>query len=968
MSKGFLSLKWQAVISVSLILVLGIGVITYYGKKNLEQNYLNHRQSVFQSRQQSVSTALKVMQLQMMHLASYMQGMARQSDKHSESVAAGLIATLRDQWDHLNFEWGLDSISFYDQRGEPLLMLGLPYSQQLLPMEWITSTGASETPTAQVWCYRSCWQVVVVPVLLDDADAGIMVFIQSLADALLQFQSSTAADVGILMPVNIDAELPVQEIRSLDNWKHNVIALTGAPATYNMLKELSQQIALTELAANREVWSWQQKNIEVSLIPLTELEFSRGASLVVLDDVSGEVLRLESTISNLTMAAVAILILAEVALLGMLWTPMSRLKVVAHLLPELARGDRRGVIERLRMPPKQQAWMRNEIHELFGSALLLSETLEELDSTVKNRTKGLKIRSRELLEQRNFVTSLLNNVHAIILTQNAVGAIQLLNAEGARLLDITADRLSEHSFSELLEPEERDKVSKGLAELFSRSIDHFRHESYIESPVEGPVYVEWYHTKLPQSENNEGLVLSVGLNLTARKQAESNLAWLADHDPLTELLNRRRFTHEFESILKRSNRFGTQGALIFFDIDQFKAVNDTSGHPVGDWLLCEVAHKLSHGVREVDLRARLGGDEFALVVENVDKSGAIALAEKLCKLIGGTEINLGNSTHRITISLGIALFPEHGASVDELMSCVDLAMYKAKASFNARSNWCVYSSDAPDLREMRERVDWKARIQKALDEERYVLYYQPILDLSNDEISHYEALVRMLDEKGSIVPPGMFIPVAEKTGLIYDIDRLVLKKAIIELKGFHERGEFIKIAVNLSATAIASLDFIDTLEALVKEYQIDRSSLIFELTETSAVEDLVTTASVIGNCRKLGYRFSLDDFGVGFSSWYYLRQLPVDFVKIDGSFVRNLSDHEEDRLFVKAINEVAKGLGKQTIAEYVENAESLQLLRDMGVNYAQGYYIGKPQPQLLRLDKEQADVTETKHAVSINKV
>ncbi len=949
----FLSLKWQAVISVSLILVLGISFITYFGKNNLEQTYSNQRDRVFRNRHQAVTSALKSLQLQLMHLASHMQGSAGRDLPAAKDAKQRLLDTLDQNWDQLNFEWGVDAAILYNDKAETLLTLGLPAIAQLLPKEWILETGRAETPLAKVWCQRSCWQVVVVPMLLSDTHTGILVFAQSLADAVLQFQSSTAADVGILVPQDTEFNNNHFEMRSLPGWEHNVVALTGAPITYQILNNLSAEVSMKALGESRALKRWQQRDFEVSLIPLTEANTTKGSSLVVIEDVSTDLQRLQATVSNLFLAALLILVLAEVALLWLLWTPMSRLKRVAQALPKLARSNREGVLQNL--DDLKNPLLRNEIHALFESASLLSRTLEELDSTVKLRTKGLKLRSRELLEERNFITTLLNSVHAVILTQDPNGRIKLLNAEGCRLLNINQEDAINHEFCTFINQTDREKVKTQLQQLSHQVVTQVHHESVFNNPRTGLLHMEWHHTRLPDSATNEALVLSVGLDLTARKHAETNLAWLADHDSLTELYNRRRFQLEFQRILKMSMRNRHPGALIFFDIDQFKTVNDTSGHPTGDRLLCEVAHKLKHGVREVDVLARLGGDEFAVIAEETDQAGAIALAEKLSSLIGGTEVVTGETIHRITISLGIALFPEHGNSVDELMANVDLAMYKAKATTDATNNWHLYSVDAPEKVELYQRVDWKARIQKALEENRFVLHYQPIYNIAADRTSHYETLVRMIDSEGNIVAPGMFIPVAEKTGLIYKIDRLVMEQAVIALKNFHAQGKSITLSVNLSATAIAKIDFIDTIEALIEKHRVDRSHLIFELTETSAVDDIVKTAEVIGNCRRLGYQFSLDDFGVGFASWFYLRQLPVDFVKIDGSFVRNLSNNEEDRLFVKAINDVAQGLGKKTIAEFVENEESLQLLKELGVDYAQGYYIGKPAPELRERDFSLSD-------------
>ncbi len=957
MQKGFLSLKWQAVLGVSFILTFGIGLITYFGKKNLEQTYVNQRDRVFQDRRQAITGALQSMQLQLLQLASHMQGLASHTqgqkalDNSGQEAQTALRETLERNWDQLNFEWGIDAVALYDTRGEAYAHWfsqesALP-ARGVVPAPWVARASRQETPVTEIWCAHSCWQVVIVPVLLEGLNVGMLSFVRSLADALLQFQNSTAADVGILIPhTGISSAgaptRPFKTVRTLKHWQHDVVALTRAEVTFSMLDQLSDSLPMAELQSHRALQAWQDNHYEISLIPLAHA----GAKLVVIDNVVKDLKRLQSTLTNFILAAIAILVLAEGVLLWLLWLPMVRLQVVAKALPMLAhksRGRLDSTLDRAMAP----RFLRNEIHVLFEAASLLSRTLEKLDATVKSRTQRLKNRSRELLEQRNFVTTLLNTVHVVILTQDRDGTIHLLNSEGRRLTGISKKKCRQLRFTDCVATQHREEVRRGIEGLFSGRSQQFHQESLFIGADGEQLHMDWYHSLLPASNAGANLVLSVGLDLTARKIAEQNLAWLADHDPLTELYNRRHFQHQFQQALKKFSRSKQPGALIFFDVDQFKTINDTIGHPAGDRLLCELAAKLNSEIRDTDTLARLGGDEFAILLEQTDRNGTITFARKLCEMVNETSIIGNNTPYRVTISLGIALFPEHGESVEELMANADFAMYKAKAKGNARSNWHIYSADAPEKHELQHRLDWKARIEDALDNNRLLLYYQPILDIAHNRLSHYEALVRMRGENGEIAPPCMFIPVAEKTGLIHEIDSRVLKLAIADLHKFCHQGRDITLSVNLSAKAIAKNQFVETIENLVDEFQVERSRLILELTETSAVEDIFTAADVIARCRKLGYKFALDDFGVGFASWFYLRQLPVDFVKIDGSFVRNLTASEEDRLFIKALNDVAQGLGKETIAEFVENASVLKLLSEFGVNYAQGYYIGKPAPELL---------------------
>ncbi len=937
-AKSFLSLKWQAVISVSLVLIFSFGLLTINGRSNLEQTFESERERVFFDRQKAVSASLDTIKLQLQRLAGHMQGQAILIKDTTRSQA--LIQTIATHWDQLNFDWGVDSITILSPSNNVSGHWGQEIGLETFPVDWLETARSTEATVSQVWCPTICTQVAIVPVILERGSIGLMILSSSLADAVLYFQTITDADIGILVDHQRQTESADHQLIS---WRYDLAALTGAPTTYEVLKELSKERKFAEVKDQRNIRQWNWQFYEVSFIPLTASLDENIAQLVVIDNVTTEMNRLDTTLRYLVIASAIALILTEAVLLAMLWLPMLRLQKVSQVLPLLANNTHRK-INKLLTPSIGKAVIRNEIHELYDSTISLSHTLEELDKMVESRTSRLKNRSQELLQEKNFVTSLLNNVHIVILTQDYNSNIKLLNSEGKRIIDFDEESEKDFKFVNQLEDEDKVKFFDGLEKLNNGTLTEFRHELDFVDMHGNPLHMEWFHSVLPKSLSEGDLILSVGLDLTARKIAEKNLAWLADHDPLTELFNRRRFQKEFERVLKYANRNNKAGALIFFDIDQFKAVNDTSGHPMGDQLLREIAKKLKSSANPRDIIARLGGDEFAILLEECGSPCAIKFAEDFCDAIKHTKISNNGSTHRISLSMGIAVFPDHGKAADELMANADLAMYRAKATSNARSNWELYSSQTQDKEELYHRINWKQQIEHALENDRFVLYFQPILDIRSGYISHYESLVRMIDDSGKIIPPITFIPVAEQTGLIYEIDVHIVRLAVKALRAFHQYDPDISLSVNLSARALSNKQFINLVEQCVKSSPLERSKLLFELTETSALEDVDAAAQEIERFKKLGYRFAIDDFGVGFSSWYYLRQLPVDYVKIDGSFVRKLSSNMEDRLFVKAINDVAQGLGKKTIAEFVEDQYSLALLSAMGVNYAQGYQIGKPQP------------------------
>ncbi len=428
------------------------------------------------------------------------------------------------------------------------------------------------------------------------------------------------------------------------------------------------------------------------------------------------------------------------------------------------------------------------------------------------------------------------------------------------------------------------------------------------------------------------------------KEKEKNLVWLADHDSLTQLFNRRRFQIEFEHQLKLAERYKSTGAILYLDLDQFKYINDTSGHAAGDLLLKQVAETLQQLVRSSDTLARLGGDEFALMIPATDDHGALQLAKKVLSALQLIHFESNGHQHNITASIGIAMFPEYGLSPEDFMSNADIAMYQAKESGRGKAH--LYAPEEKTKEILESHVLWKEKIEAALAEKRFILHFQPILDIQNNKISHVEALVRMVDKDGELIMPNDFIPTAEQSGLINQIDLAVLGLAFETLRLLDRQNSPLSLSFNLSGKAFSNVLLINQLKEELNKDDIDAKKLIIEVTETMAVANLSTAIKLMNEIKKTGAKFALDDFGVGYASFYYLRQLPVDYVKIDGSFIQQLDEQKEDQLFVKAIAEITKLSGKKTIAEFVENQSILDLLDVFDVDYAQGYHIAKPMAQL----------------------
>lgn len=420
----------------------------------------------------------------------------------------------------------------------------------------------------------------------------------------------------------------------------------------------------------------------------------------------------------------------------------------------------------------------------------------------------------------------------------------------------------------------------------------------------------------------------------------------ANHDALTGLPNRRQFETTLERVLANARHGGKTHALCYIDLDQFKLVNDTCGHIAGDELLRQVTTLLSQRLRGTDMLARLGGDEFGLILAQVTPEQALAAAEDMCALVRDFAFLWNSRQLEIGASIGLVMITPETDSMDVLMRHADIACYAAKHAGRNRVHR-YQSSDDADISLLNE-MDWIQKLHEAIRDNRLTLWYQPIVAIDGKRGGqHVEILLRLQDDNGALIGPGTFIPAAERYGIMPKIDRWVIAAVLEHARQCQQRGSEFHCAINLSGLSVGDLDMLKYIHEQFATSGVPPHWVCFEITETAAINNLARATVFINELHRLGCRFALDDFGSGVSSFGYLKNLPVDFIKIDGSFVQKMADNPLDHALVQAINHVAHVLGKQTAAEYVENATILSLLRKLGVDYAQGYGIARPAPLLL---------------------
>ncbi len=429
----------------------------------------------------------------------------------------------------------------------------------------------------------------------------------------------------------------------------------------------------------------------------------------------------------------------------------------------------------------------------------------------------------------------------------------------------------------------------------------------------------------------------------ARRMAESELRYHAYHDGLTGLLNRREFERSLEEALADARRHGHTHVLCYLDLDQFKLVNDTCGHVAGDEMLKQLGALLQTQVRGTDTLARLGGDEFGLLLERCPPDQAVQVLDKVREAVDDFRFVWDERTFDIGISIGMVQITADVQSITELLSAADVACYTAKEMGRNRTH--MYEPGDKELARRRSEMQWVSRVTSAVDEDRLVLHKQPILDLAaGDQAPHrHEVLVRMVDEDGRITLPGAFIPAAERYKLMPTVDRWVLTTLFERYHDLLNQPGHITF-VNISGGTISDDGFLPLVRGLLERHGVEPAALCFEITETAAIANLGKAVPVFQALKAVGCSFALDDFGSGLSSFTYLKNLPVDFIKIDGEFVRDMVDDAIDRAMVEAINKIGHVMGLRTIAESVEDQQTLESLRALGIDYAQGYWIGHPHP------------------------
>lgn len=765
-----------------------------------------------------------------------------------------------------------------------------------------------------------------------------------MSEALSIQQNNTHMISGILSPVQ-SPETSTDIL--VFKWGY---AVNGASIQQKMLKVLEEfAIQNPAIHGKNQVFNSpiNQRQFELSFYPLNT---SDQSLLIVLDDITEAFHKLQMNVLQFALICFFALMAIQPLLLVRrnLLVEKPEKESAVSIQDNATNADLKDLEQTKTTRLQQQVLsQKNDIQLQSEQGLILNNQLDLLKQYIEDISLQLARQMINVSREREMVNNIEGNSQAIIMRLQKDGSITSINSFGEQITGYSSQDLCGKNFIDLY-PENAPVALKDLENISALgSLDQlqYQHEALLKRRDGKECIILWLHTRLHSTDEQESSILSTGLDITQKKELERNMSWLVNHDSLTSLFNRRRFEKELELAVNWAEKYRSNGCLLTIDLDNFQDINDSCGHKVGDIILRKVAATLRELTKNIDstshtITARLGGDEFAIILRNIDEEGAIILSERIIKSLNAISHLKRQVSFNLSSSIGIATFLIAANNSTELLSNANYARNLAK--IDGRNQYHIFQAEHSHLEQTHHRMIWRERIESALKNDRFVLLYQPILSIQENKISHYETLIRMQDESEELVSPASFIHIAEQFGLIQQIDSFIIATAIAKQGALIQQGHDVTLTINLSAKAFDDAELFTKISQAIQLNNANPEHLVFEITETGAVSNIATAEEMMTKIKSLGCQFALDDFGIGFSSFHYLRKLPVDFVKIDGSFVTDLANNSDNEILVRALSKVAIGFNKQTVAEFVDNRQTLDILKQANINYAQGYFIGKP--------------------------
>ncbi|QBM16908.1 hypothetical protein MARI_10120 [Marinobacter sp. JH2] len=932
----FLSVKWKAVIFLSLVFVLITGAwVTQHIYQTLK-TYDSKVQESHLKQQQLLTQLLDDNFLRLSQLSQLISEIPEIQKTTFRGHPSHLKNFLKKEWVQLNINTGIDFIGLYSTNGS---LVAHTYNQTLfqdqsaLDEAIATAMRANHAnnPDSFLFCHTGCSQFAVEPLVLGNGKEAVMVTGQNIADTILRFHQISGDNLAVLLPSESNG---TPEERMLRNWDLRLWAASSFQTSLGQLREIQARSPLNSVAEGNAL------DFENSMLLFHQLDleeywaYGDSPTLLTISDETDQYQGLINALTSTVAIGLMALFISELILLIIMLTPLKRLTAVVEALTLLPKHQYQAALKKVEKRPIR---LRDEVSLLESSTRYVIRELEALHIEVEDKSRSLEGQVALLSRSRAFLERLIDSSHLFIATLSPTGNILTTNSRFDKEFKRPARNFSER----FINSSGTEDFQRKLTHLVAGDCEVIQFDAEFMNDQGVVIYFDWT-CSIVEDEKGRDTVLAIGIDLTQRKRDEEALEWLANNDPLTGIGNRRCFQHDLHHLLDTQR----SGAVIFIDVNRFKQINDLYGHTVGDTVLIQIAEALSNTVRASDSISRLAGDEFTVILPHIDTQQLEGFLEKLSQNLNGQVIlDEEDRTIEYNVSIGAALVNEHGNTEQELIVHADMAMNQAKKKGNGQ--WQIFDPDNNDLANLRRDHDLTSLIKLALKRtDLFQLNYQPIYSIEEATVSHYEVLLRLKDSLGNAVYPSDFIPAAERMGLIRLVDEWVLDNAIEKLATDHQNGADYTLSINISAPTLQSSEFPKTLLGTLNSHRVEPRFVVIELTETAYIENFQMVLNNLQQISDAGILVALDDFGVGFSSFSYLKKLPLSYVKLDGSYILDLQNNPDNQVFVESLTNMVYAFGMKTIAEFVEDAETLDKLQELGVAYAQGYYIGRPLPEL----------------------
>lgn len=926
----FFSLRWKLAILFGSVFLILHSVFSYFSYLDAIDNFEIERKKI-QNNHINIAKALiedSFLMLEQFGELLSLIDLLSSYDKPRYKALSVVDETI-SKW---QFSWDMENVTFFDKQARPVRSWG---SQQVAVNSVVKRVLRDEEPAHQIFCPHTCFQQTVTPVMIGSETTGAFSVIRSFADVIIKYKKATHSDIGLLI---------TDEASAGHQWPYKLSGMTLPEKNIPVFDYISRNFTIDELLDHSKTVKLDNSIFEVRVFPVpkeAEEEATGSPFFLFVDDITADFRGFNEDLKHLWFQSIISFLVSLMLLMMVLHLSLRRVTQLAQALPLLSQNQYEEFKKRIAIKTISSLLGYDELDKLNNTALTLSDQLEHLEREVRVNTLKLLEKSQTLGKERDFIRQLVEVAPIIIITQKLNGMILTINQAGVDEFEADSRSIIGKVFDAFVPESDKEHLTKLNQLRAGERSGRFQIDGLLLTESGKLLNVSWLHTFLKSNDdNNEAVILTLGVDISACKIAEEKSLRLSTHDYLTGLSNRRKFQEELTSTLALAQRYDYQVALIYMGLDQFKAVNDSSGYGVGDQLLVRIARELKNTLRSTDSLFRIEGSEFALVMPYEDLEGIECVAKKINKILMGLSFGFVEKSYELSASLGIAIFPQHGTTPGELLANASLAMCQAKAA--GRGRYHVFSPNFDYSIKLNRILNWREALEDAIANDKFVLFYQPILDIKTNAISHYECLIRLRQDDGQLLMAADFIAHAEELGLSGQIDRLVLKKVVQKHMEYERQGQDYKLMVNLSGQSLNDPMFFDDISRLLSMPGVNLAKIIFEITETTVFSNFAATKILIDRIRALGPVFALDNLGADFSSFYYLRHFPIDYVKIDGSFIRQIDKREDNKIFVKALAGIAHTFGKKIVAEFTENEAILTILKEFGIDYAQGYYIGRP--------------------------